>query len=469
MPRYEHANSSSFWEIEKSPDGKSFTARWGKLGTDGRSKTKRYDDAYACTAEYEALVAEKLKLGYKLPKQTPSRLGFAVKSNPELEATLCEAIEDPSRWSVYADWLQEVGDVRGEIIALARAGKREEAQELAAAHGDVLWGEAWSVHSGDWFAGKTWMPGWQGAERRPIEVAFSYTLDEHGFIESITMSGLDEEGHVANAMYAVLSAPIGRFTRSIELQVDHDQHYSGASGQPNYETVVAAMARAKPMALRRLVIDSGGYQLSWTSTGNLGPLLAVTPHLVTLEIEMGDIELGDALDLPKLQSLCLETGGLRRNNIEAIAKAKWPSLVELVLFLGTERYGADATAADVEALLDNEFPKLERLALCNSEIPDAIVRTLAKSPLLARLKELDLSKGTMTDEDARPLVESFAKFQHLEKLDLSENYLSPATTAVLGSANCDEQYFDDMVHERAQYGHEEWAKDATFRYTRVSE
>jgi uncharacterized protein (TIGR02996 family) len=469
MPRYEHADTSSFWEIEKSPDGKSFTARWGKLGTDGRSKTKRYDDAYTCAADYEALVGEKLKLGYQAPKPTQPRLGFAVKSNPALEATLCDAVEDPSRWSVYADWLQEVGDVRGEIIALARAGKPNEAQALTAANADVLWGEAWSVHSGDAFAGKTWLPGWQDAKRTPIEVAFSYTVDEHGFIESITMAGLDEEGHVARAMYAVLSAPIGRFTRSIELLVTHDERYSGASGQPNYATVVEAIARAKPTALRQLVIDSAGYQLSWTKTGNLGLLLAAAPNLVTLRIEMGEIDLGGSLDLPKLETLYLETGGLGRGNLQAIGKAKWPSLVELVLYLGTERYGADATAADIEALLGATLPKLERLALCNSEIPDAIVRTLTTSPLLAQLKILDLSKGTMTDDDVRPLVERFNAFQHLDKLDLSENYLSPPTIASLGTACCDNQYYDEMTRERAQYSHEEWANNATFRYTRVSE
>jgi len=467
MPRYEHAETSSFWEIEKSRDGKSFTARWGKLGTEGRSKTKRYDDSFACTADYEDLVAEKLKLGYK-EKSAPAQ-HFAIKSNPALEATLCEALEDPGRWSVYADWLQEVGDVRGEIIALARAGKPDEAKALAEANADVLWGDAWHVHSGDAFAGKTWLPGWQDAERRPIEVAFSYTLDMHGFIESITMAGLDEDGHVANAMYAVLAAPIGRFTRSIELHVTHDEQYSGASGQPSYETVVAAIARAKPAALRRLVMDSGGWQLSWTNTGNLGPLLAAAPNLVTLQIEMGDIDLGASLDLPKLESLHLETGGLGRENLQAIAKAKWPSLVELVLYLGTDQYGADATAADVEALLAAELPKLERLALCNSEIPDAIVRALTKSPLLARLKILDLSKGTMIDDDVRPIIENLAAFLHLEKLDLSENYLSPSTIAALDTACCDDQYYDEMVRERERYGHEEWAKDAKFRYTRIGE
>ena len=140
-----------------------------------------------------------------------------------------------------------------------------------------------------------------------------------------------------------------------------------------------------------------------------------------------------------------------------------------MLYLGTHEYGADATAADVEVLLAAEFPRLEQLALCNSEIPGAIVRGLVKSPLLARLKTLDLSKGTMTDDDARPLVESFTAFQHLEQLDLSENYLSPSTIASLGTARCENQRFDEMVRERDQYGHEEWAKDATFRYTRVAE
>ena len=472
MPRYEHRKTSSFWEIEKSPDGKAFTARWGKLGTDGRSKTKRFEDSYACSSEYDELIAEKLKLGYATIK--PAKLVFTLRSNPELEATLCESVEDPARWAVYADWLQEAGDFRGEMIALGLAGKLDEARAIADANADVMWGDAWNLKAGDAFVGVTWMPAWQGAEKRGIEVAFDHTVGPLGFIESIKMSGLDEEGHVAKALHAVVSAPIGRFVRSIELHACHDQAYSGASGQPNFGTVAAALAGAKPTALRRLVMTTAGYQISWTNTGDLSPLLAATPHLEVLSIEMGDIDLGTALALPKLRSLMLETGGLGRANIQAIATAPWPELRELSIYFGTANYGGDATAADVDALVANQFPRLEVLALCNSEVPGAICAAIAKSPLLAQLRVLDLSKGTMTDEDARPLVDNLAAFKHLERLDLSENYLSPALEDMLARelgdiVSTDGSRFDDMVRERDRYGHEDWAKDSTFRYTVVSE
>ncbi len=66
MPRYEfkEGTSSKFWEI--SLDGSAFTTKYGKIGTDGQETVKEWDDDDKAKKEYDKLVAEKVKKGYKL-------------------------------------------------------------------------------------------------------------------------------------------------------------------------------------------------------------------------------------------------------------------------------------------------------------------------------------------------------------------------------------------------------------------
>jgi len=54
--------SSKFWEITHS--GSDVTTRWGRLGTDGQSKTKTFKDEAAAKKEADKLIAEKTGKGY---------------------------------------------------------------------------------------------------------------------------------------------------------------------------------------------------------------------------------------------------------------------------------------------------------------------------------------------------------------------------------------------------------------------
>jgi len=58
--------SSKFWEI--TTQGKSFTVRFGKIGTDGQEKTKEFASAEETIKEAEKILNEKLKKGYKAKK-----------------------------------------------------------------------------------------------------------------------------------------------------------------------------------------------------------------------------------------------------------------------------------------------------------------------------------------------------------------------------------------------------------------
>jgi predicted DNA-binding WGR domain protein len=62
--RFEFTEGSSgkFWEIEHS--GSEVTTWWGKIGTNGQSKTKSFGSEAAASKEADALVREKSTKGY---------------------------------------------------------------------------------------------------------------------------------------------------------------------------------------------------------------------------------------------------------------------------------------------------------------------------------------------------------------------------------------------------------------------
>ncbi|MDH4184441.1 MAG: WGR domain-containing protein [Nitrospinota bacterium] len=65
MARFEFSDgkSNKFWEIIM--DENAFTVRFGKIGTEGQTQSKRFDTPEKAKAEHDKLVAEKLKNGYK--------------------------------------------------------------------------------------------------------------------------------------------------------------------------------------------------------------------------------------------------------------------------------------------------------------------------------------------------------------------------------------------------------------------
>ena len=64
MARYEYNDGKSrkFWEIVVK--GASFTTTYGRIGTDGQSKTKEFADKAKAKAEAEKITAQKVKKGY---------------------------------------------------------------------------------------------------------------------------------------------------------------------------------------------------------------------------------------------------------------------------------------------------------------------------------------------------------------------------------------------------------------------
>lgn len=59
---YQDDKSNKFWEIEVTQN--SYTLRYGKIGTDGQSKTKSFDSEEAALKDAEKLYNSKIKKGY---------------------------------------------------------------------------------------------------------------------------------------------------------------------------------------------------------------------------------------------------------------------------------------------------------------------------------------------------------------------------------------------------------------------
>ncbi len=438
MPRYEFSegSSSKFWEIKLS--GTSFTTTYGKLGGKGQTTIKTFSSEAEARKEHDKLIAEKVRKGYVLAGKKaagaaapPAAAGDA--RNPELEKAIEADPDDTTAYSVLGDWLQGQGDPRGELIALQLAGKDKQAKALIQKQADYFLGplaEHQKTHDGE--------------DRPAFEWKYGYIHGLHLSHNSYADEGFD--GSLAEILDLVLRHPSGRFLAEIAF---------GFNGDPNeddLQDLIDMLAKRAPPTIRKLhfgdykyagggLIGQGGddTEISWYSIGNLGKLWKAVPGLRTLITQggssasamAGGVQLGK-IELPNLVHAELRTGGLEKANARAIATAACPNIEHLDIWYGDDSYGGDATIKDVALLLGRtDLPRLRHLGLMNSELADALPMALAKSKLLPQLRELDLSMGTMTDEGARSIAQHRDAFKHLDRLNVSLNYLSKAGVAAL--------------------------------------
>jgi hypothetical protein len=319
--------------------------------------------------------------------------------------------EDPteSGFSVYADWLTARGDPRGELALLqARGG----GAELLEAHQRYLLGGLTDLLDDD--GGQPvleigWRLGW-------IRAARVHTTRRHEDL------GVDLEA----VLRALLALPSARFLEDLVIGAA-SCHELGVE-----ESVALALDEGGDHpALRRLVFEHDGDEemRSWTGAGRLGFVRDRFPRLRELTIDAGSVRLGSGFSHPALEELTIRTcDGLPDR--ATIASASWPRLERLTLWVGGGWNKKDATAADFAPLLGGErTPRLRHLGIANNELLDELCALLARSPLLSRLRSLDLSLGTMSDAGALALAASGVT--GLDTIDVTDNFLTDAGLAAL--------------------------------------
>ncbi len=343
--------------------------------------------------------------------------------NPELEALIAKAPDDPQNYLVYADWLIQQGDPLGELISVETKNEGNASPELEA-RAKALHDE----HDATWLG--------ELAEQEGVTLTW-----KRGFIHTAIL-GDDESAEIEHAdLYRKLrAAPAAVMLRELTFAAFQDD-----DGEPTWDGGVEAMMEyGVPVSLQRLSFDRGSFwDISSTSLNTLEAVYERVPNLAALDIRLGHMNLG-TIALPNLREFSVYTGGFGKENMQSVLAATWPKLEKLVLRFGNqEDYGGTCTAEDVLPLLTAKLPNVRHLALANSKFIDDMIPQLAASPLLKQLTSLDLSLGMMTDVGAQAIVTHADAFKHLKELDLHRNYISgdvaAAVSKVCASVNVERQ------------------------------
>jgi predicted DNA-binding WGR domain protein len=389
--------SSKFWEIDVN--GKAFTVTYGRIGTAGVSKTTECANPADAEAQAEKLVREKTKKGYAAPgaAEATFRPPEHIGTQEHFERFLNYKVTgfDPE-----ADG--EGGD-EGELRSF---------------------------------------PKLRDLDKRAFRVGIDYDDASSDFDARLTALLEDEK--------------IGQL-RALVL----GQWFE--AGEDDAPGFVAQLAAAGPKLKSLKGIFAGDIvqeenEISWIHQTDYAPLLHALPDLEELVVRGGNGLRFQGLKHAKLKSLTVQTGGLSKQAIGDILAAKLPELRELVLWLGVDEYGGDHEVADLAPLLAGTlFPKLEHLGLQNSDRQDEIAKAVAEAPIVGRLKGLDLSMGTLSDEGGEALATSKA-IKGLKHLNLRRHYLSPAMAKRIKALGIDVDLSDRQE-----------AEDEDDRYAEVTE
>lgn len=371
-----------------------------------------------------------------LERQRPSVVsaatGFAA-----LEDAIDRQPDDPKPWLVWSDALQGTGDPRGELVALAHAGKPvEEALERAIPQ--------LAPELTQWLEPKT--------------VRESVGL-HMGLPKKVTFRFVGADASVEQLITAFLASRLGRFVTEVELGLTSE------TGDDNdWAPAIEALQRVG-QNVRSLMLGAFEYpeesEISWVQWGDLSGVWSL-PALQHLHVRGGDGELGDVRS-PTLESLFIETGSLHQPIFDRLLSADLPALSSLRLWTGDPTYGGDTGVDDARALLDWAPPSLRRLGLENCAYTHELIPLLAGHPLTRQLTHLSLAKGVLRPTEVDLVCSHAAAFQHLAVFDLSENLLEDDDVARLKVA------LPNLVaaDQREDYGAEDG--DEGDRYVAVGE
>lgn len=434
---FHEGSSDKFWEI--TLDGTSHTVRYGRVGTDGQTKTKDFPSEDKARASYDKLIAQKTGKGYAEVAAGETSRSDAVKQDRELQkehepflAAILEDPDDPAGYHVYADWLQDHGDTRGEFMSIQlqledeslkpadRKTLQKRESELLGAHQRDWLGEDMAAHLID---------NVDSGKADYVETRFDYTF-HRGFLDTLTVSYLlptfagilKASPHVRMLRTLTFEhVPIGgELMDEIEEYADKDWDYDDNPG-------FRALSGAEFDNLRSLTVRNG-YD-SHCNGGGVHNLIKRMPRIEEIDLQAGNVELEPIfkLKMPHLRSLTAHH--LDSYPLELLAKNKSLTNLESICFFPHMLEPGDegpyiSTDGFLAICRSKNLPNLKRIELYCTEIGNDGLRELIDSGLYARLKTLNLIHGTITDEGAQLLVD--AGVGHLEGLNLTGNYLTRA-------------------------------------------
>ncbi len=349
-------------------------------------------------AEFQARGVARREAGWLLAESPREAYLALVESSPEIEARCREPGDEGCR--VYADWLQERGDPRGELLAAEHALLREgiDAGEAARLkdHERALF-EANRRHLlGPLLDSPrvrvTWRHGW---------------IDE---VEVVLTSGnlpaLDPAG-IREVIGDLLAVPAARLLQGFVCREYQSQ-----------PVAAELLAAGPPRTLRRLELGPGGFDSRTSPHVDPNPLLAALPLLDSLTMTSQALDVS-AIPSERMRVLSL-TGEAGEHTIRSLAGRSWPRLERLALRwnASTEYAPADEPPKPetFKALFAAELPALHDLDVTYVPGLASAIDALVRSPVLARLRTLRLSGPD--EAAASRILDDPMLFRHLKKLTI---------------------------------------------------
>lgn len=346
---------------------------------------------------------------------------------------IIEAPDDENLWSVFADWLSDAGDTRGELILLDLDASNQGSSAAVQQRIEEIVERSQADWLGPGFA-KVW-----SACQRQVERGFFQQDDldqllqyvwKRGFLSRVTInvpawrgpSGLD-------ILREVIQSPAARLLSDVAVgALEARDHTGGPSTCQEAITVLTSQS----LPLKRLHLGafdpSDQAKLARWTVGELSSILEAFPRLQDLHVQGVDAYFSeDAPAHQSLRKLRMETLDLAIEGLDPLIFGKFPSLESLALWCGNDGAGIGGMLM----MLGQATPNLRELSLRNSENTDQLVAGLTHSPIAPGLEVLDLSVGNLSDLGAGALVDMADNLGQLKMLDLRDCELSPeAATAI---------------------------------------
>jgi hypothetical protein len=325
----------------------------------------------------------------------------------DLEALIHDEPDSADVFLVYADTLQRRGDPLGDVMslhyALCQATDHERLVSLRARYEKVLA---------------------QHPDLLPDLLRQELDLDIlFGLVRSawIYRGGHESQiGPGAAQLEALLQAPCARFLSSLHLELSDEE-------QPNPFSVLAAAPQLGSLRQIRINDRRGPLQRRGEL---LDPLLETTPRLRSLHLR------GQCPNLHRFASESLEhleitTHHISLNLLTALLEPDLPNLHTLILHLNPgEGHSSQYQESVVRLIAGMSASNLKHLAIQQTPFSNLICQQLQHSDLLEQLEVLDLSGGSLTDDGASTILSQRQRYHHLERLDLSENWLDQTRPAL---------------------------------------
>jgi uncharacterized protein (TIGR02996 family) len=452
--QFTEGTSNKFWNVELQ--GTRYLVTFGRIGSKGQTKVKDFPTPAAAQAAYDKIIAEKLGEGYVETTGGAEAPAAAPPVSPlqkSLEQALVESPDDLAAHSAYADYLNEQGDPRGELIQLQlaledekrpakeRTKLRQREAELLKKLTPAVLGKMDKVLVGDW-----------SGEDKP----YHYQV-RRGWLDLVRMLP-----YPADAIDLLAKCPESRLLRRLEIvydmryhPFDFDQFVQGpaealgsdaeAELEESYDptTIMPPLLKSPYLtALRAFKLGFSDDEPPRHSTmvdpfgtctaAQIVQLLQKNPRLEELYLNTALQGVGTLFAAPELgQVRVLQyyfgtgTYGSRPEAAYPLSKlaknASLSKLTALRLHAGRE---STVELKEVEALLHSpNLPNLTHLQIHMTNYGDEGARALVASGILKRLKMLDIGYGNMTDAGARLLADC-ADTWRLERLVVSKNALT---------------------------------------------